>query len=60
MSSYEALTGQKPRIRPILLFGCRAYAVKPRSSFSKTRMEPRAWVGINFGRSLLSPGAYHV
>eukprot|EP00965_Chrysotila_dentata_P160982 5315596-Pleurochrysis_carterae.AAC.1 len=23
-------------------------------------MEPRAWVGINLGRSLLSPGAYHV
>eukprot|EP00965_Chrysotila_dentata_P107654 3556336-Pleurochrysis_carterae.AAC.1 len=26
MSSYEALTGRKPRIMPILPFGCRAYA----------------------------------
>eukprot|EP00965_Chrysotila_dentata_P112394 3715674-Pleurochrysis_carterae.AAC.1 len=60
MSSYEALTGRKPRIMPILPFGCRAYAVKPRPSFSKTRMEPRAWMGMNLGRSLLSPGAYHI
>eukprot|EP00965_Chrysotila_dentata_P005360 176570-Pleurochrysis_carterae.AAC.1 len=60
ISSYEALTGRKPRVMPILPFGCRAYAVKPRPSFSKTRMEPRAWMGMNLGRSLLSPGAYHI
>eukprot|EP00965_Chrysotila_dentata_P118870 3930895-Pleurochrysis_carterae.AAC.1 len=59
-SSYELLTGAKPKIMPILPFGCRAFAVKPRPAFSKTRMEPRAWVGINLGRSLLSPGAYHI
>eukprot|EP00965_Chrysotila_dentata_P051213 1697354-Pleurochrysis_carterae.AAC.1 len=45
---------------PILPFGCRAFAVKPRVAFNKTRMEPRAWVGINLGRSLTSPGAYSV
>eukprot|EP00965_Chrysotila_dentata_P178065 5882155-Pleurochrysis_carterae.AAC.1 len=45
---------------PILPFGCRAYAVKPRTAYSKTAMEPRAWIGINIGRSLLSPGAYNV
>eukprot|EP00965_Chrysotila_dentata_P089378 2951327-Pleurochrysis_carterae.AAC.1 len=44
VSSYEALTGRKPRIMPIMPFGCRAYAVKPRVAFSKTRVEPRAWV----------------
>eukprot|EP00965_Chrysotila_dentata_P119290 3943616-Pleurochrysis_carterae.AAC.1 len=44
----------------ILPFGCRAYAVKPRSAYSKTRMESRAWVGINLGRSARSPGAYHI
>eukprot|EP00965_Chrysotila_dentata_P143874 4753141-Pleurochrysis_carterae.AAC.1 len=60
MSSYEALTGRKPRIMPILPSGCRAYAVKPRPSFSKTRIQPRAWMGMNSGRSLLSPGAYHI
>eukprot|EP00965_Chrysotila_dentata_P037123 1235121-Pleurochrysis_carterae.AAC.1 len=44
----------------ILPFGCRAYAVKPRSAYSKTRMDSRAWVGINFGRSVRWPGAYHI
>eukprot|EP00965_Chrysotila_dentata_P124798 4126168-Pleurochrysis_carterae.AAC.1 len=44
----------------IMPFGCRAFAVKPRPAYSKTRMEPRAWVGINLGRSASSPGAYHV
>eukprot|EP00965_Chrysotila_dentata_P134748 4457083-Pleurochrysis_carterae.AAC.1 len=44
----------------ILPFGCRAYAVKPRQAYSKTRMEPRAWSGINLGRSIRSPGAYNV
>eukprot|EP00965_Chrysotila_dentata_P165713 5471060-Pleurochrysis_carterae.AAC.1 len=41
-------------------FGCRAFAVKPRPAYFKARMEPRAWVGINLGRSRLSPGAYDV
>eukprot|EP00965_Chrysotila_dentata_P008190 267796-Pleurochrysis_carterae.AAC.1 len=54
------LTGEKPRIMSILPFGCRAYAVKPRSAYSKTRMESRAWVGVNLGRSVRSPGAYHI
>eukprot|EP00965_Chrysotila_dentata_P181304 5984549-Pleurochrysis_carterae.AAC.1 len=43
MSSFESLTGDKPRIMPILPFGCRTFAVKPRQAYSKTRMEPRAW-----------------
>eukprot|EP00965_Chrysotila_dentata_P045699 1518123-Pleurochrysis_carterae.AAC.1 len=46
-SSYELLTSEKPRVMSILPFGCRAYAVKPRSSYSKTKMDSRAWVGIN-------------
>eukprot|EP00965_Chrysotila_dentata_P180974 5973725-Pleurochrysis_carterae.AAC.1 len=50
-SSYELLTQEKPRIMSILPFGCRAYAVKPKHAYSKTRMEPRAWIGINLGRS---------
>eukprot|EP00965_Chrysotila_dentata_P115873 3830290-Pleurochrysis_carterae.AAC.2 len=60
VSSYEDLTGRKQRIMPIMPFECRAYAVKPRVVFSKTRVGPRAWVGINLGRSLLSSGAYHI
>eukprot|EP00965_Chrysotila_dentata_P038142 1267598-Pleurochrysis_carterae.AAC.1 len=51
ISSYECLTNVKPRVMPILPFGCRAYAVKPRIAHSKTRIEPRA---------LTTPGAYNV
>eukprot|EP00965_Chrysotila_dentata_P168433 5561672-Pleurochrysis_carterae.AAC.3 len=40
----------------ILPFGCRACAVKPRSVYSKTRMDSRAWVGVSLGRSVRSPG----
>eukprot|EP00965_Chrysotila_dentata_P094929 3139557-Pleurochrysis_carterae.AAC.1 len=54
------LTGEKPRIMSILPFGCRAFAVKPRSAYSKTRMDSRAWLGINLGRSVRSPGAYNI
>ena len=35
-TSYELLTGEQPRILGIMPFGCRAYAVKPRSQYSKT------------------------
>eukprot|EP00965_Chrysotila_dentata_P181884 6004752-Pleurochrysis_carterae.AAC.2 len=59
-SSYELLTGDKPRIMSILPFGCRAFAVKPRHAYSKTRTETRAWVGANLGRSISTPGAYSV
>eukprot|EP00965_Chrysotila_dentata_P015089 499121-Pleurochrysis_carterae.AAC.1 len=58
--SYEALTGTKPRVMSILSFGCRAFAVKPRVAYAKIRIEPRAWVGTNLGRSLTSPDAYNV
>eukprot|EP00965_Chrysotila_dentata_P116830 3861440-Pleurochrysis_carterae.AAC.1 len=44
----------------ILPFGCCAFAVKPRPAFSKARTDLRAWVGMNLGRSWLSPGAYNV
>ena len=44
----------------ILPFGCRAFAVKPRSQYSKTTIDPRAWVGVNLGRSARSPGAYEI
>eukprot|EP00965_Chrysotila_dentata_P000785 24904-Pleurochrysis_carterae.AAC.1 len=59
-SSYELLTGIKPRIMSILPFGCRAYAVKPRVAYSKTAMDARAWVGINLVRSVRSLGAYTI
>eukprot|EP00965_Chrysotila_dentata_P075842 2505651-Pleurochrysis_carterae.AAC.1 len=40
-SSYELLTGEKTRIMSTLPFGCRAFAVKPRPAYSKSRMDPR-------------------
>ena len=59
-SAYEALTGNKPYILPILPYGCRMWACKPRPAYSKTRMEGRAWLGVNLGRSAEIPGAYHI
>jgi transposase InsO family protein len=60
LSAYEILTGSKPKIMSIMPFGCRAFAVKPRVSYSKTRLEPRAWVGIHSGRARDMPAAYHI
>ena len=59
-TSYELLTGDKPRVMGIMPFGCRAFAVKPRDQYSKTTIDPRAWVGVNLGRSSRSPGAYKI
>ena len=59
-SSYELLTGEKPRVMGNMPFGCRAFAVKPRDQYSKTTIDPRAWVGVNIGRSARSPGAYKI
>ena len=46
-TSFQLLTGEKSKVMGILPFGCRAFAVKPRENFSKTRLDARAWVGIN-------------
>ena len=59
-TSYELMTGVQPRIMGSMPFGCRVFAVKPREQYSKTTMDPRAWVGINLGRSALSPGSYKI
>ena len=59
-TSYQMLTGTKPHIMNIMPFGCSTFAVKPRSQYSKTTVDPRAWVGYNLGRSITSPGAYKI
>lgn len=56
----ELIAGEKPRIMGTMPFGCRAYAVKPRESLSKTRLDARAWVGYNLGRSGRSPSANEI
>ena len=59
-TTYELLTGERPRVMSIMPCGCRAFAIKPRPQYLKSTIEPHAWVGYNLGRSLTSPGAYHV
>eukprot|EP00965_Chrysotila_dentata_P006758 221205-Pleurochrysis_carterae.AAC.1 len=60
VSGCTMLTGEKPRVMSILPFGCRVFAVKPRGAYSKTRLETRAWVGLNLGRSANIAGAYYI
>ena len=57
-SSYEDLTGQKPRVMSIMPFGCRAWAIK--QTRNKTAIESTAVIGVNLGRSERQPGAYIV
>ena len=54
------LTGEKPKVLPIMPYGCKAFPVKPRSAYSKTEIESRAWSGINLGRAAHTPGAYDI
>ena len=60
ITSYESMTGKKPKVMSILPFGCLAYAVKPRPAYSKSTMDARAWLGVNLGRSSHTPGAYNI
>jgi hypothetical protein len=59
-SSHEVVLGVKPKVMSILPFGCRAYPVKSAPAQSKTRIEPRAWKGMNLGRMSAVPGAYNI
>ena len=56
--SYTMVTGLLPKILTILPLGCRAYAVKPPTAYTKSGFESKAWAGINLGRSTSIPGAY--
>lgn len=60
LTSYEILTGNKPRVFGILPFGCRAFAVKLPAQVNKRTIDPRSWVGVNLGLSAKSPGAYDI
>ena len=44
----------------IMPFGCRCFAVKPRSFISKTELDTRAWVGINGYPPGMRPGIQDV
>ena len=60
MSSFEALTGSKPKIMSIMHFGCTAYAVEPREAFSKTYIDSRAWPSVSLGRIGHTPKANNI
>ena len=59
-TSFQSMTGEQPRIMSIMPIGCRAHTVKPVSAVVKTTIDAHAWVGVNLGRSTLSPGSYLV
>ena len=59
-SAYEVVTGEKPKILNVMPVGCRAYAVKPPTAYTKSGFESRAWAGICLGRSSTIPGAYNI
>ena len=59
-SCYEMLSGERPRILSILPFGCRMYAARAKQGNHKSTHYPRAYEGINLGRSIESQGAYCV
>ena len=44
-SCFEHLTGQAPKVLSILPIGCRAYAVKPHGTFTKSGFDSRGWSG---------------
>ena len=59
-SSFELLEQVKPKILPLQPFGCRAVAVRPRHSYSKTAIDSHGVPGINLGRSQSVVNAYRI
>lgn len=59
-SSYEHVTGERPRVLPIMPLGCRAFVVKPEAFVRKSEIPTRAWKGVNLGRVPSTPGAYYI
>lgn len=59
-TSYEALTGERPRIMSLMPWGCRAWAVKPSAQRKKTSIDSTALMGIHMGRSTAQPGAFNI
>ena len=60
LSAFETLIGIKPKLLPILPFGCRCVGVTPKPNYSKTDIQPRGESGINLGKIAGMPSAYWV
>ena len=59
-TSYEALTGNKPRVMSIWPFGCLAFSVVPKAFRKKKSLDNTAVRGMHIGKSTSQPGAFDV
>ena len=59
-SCYEHVHGRKPKILPLLPFGCRAVCTLPRSGYSKRNVEAHGIDGINLGLSPTVISSYRI
>ena len=50
-SSYEIVTGDKPRVMNIVTSGCRAFAVKQLQEGRKSSLDAAAHTGVMLGRN---------
>ena len=57
-SSYEIVTGDKPRVMNIVTWGCRAFAVKQLQERRKSSLDAAAHTGVMLGRNPDQPGAF--
>ena len=58
LSSYELVTGDKPRVMGIITWGCQAFAVKQTRERRKSSLDSAAHVGMLLGRNPEQPGAF--
>ena len=58
LSSYELVTGDKPRVMGIITWGCQAFAVKQTRERRKSSLDSAAHVGMLRGRNPEQPGAF--
>ena len=57
-SSYEIVTGDKPRVMNIVTWGCRAFAVKQLQERRRSSLDAAAHTGVMLGRNPDQPGAF--
>ena len=58
LSSYELVTGDKPRVMGISTWGCQAFAVKQTQERRKTTLDSAAHTGMLLGGNPDQPGAF--
>jgi hypothetical protein len=58
LSSYELVTGDKPRVMGIITGGCQAFAVKQTQERRKSSLDSAAHMGMLLERNPDQPGAF--